>query len=153
MKKNLLNVIAFLCFATFVMSCSSDKEERPSNEISSTNGLKISLEWTTGSSSTQAKEDADLDLYLMKGQEEVRSSETFNFENIAFENVFADGEYKIVVDAYSVSKKADYTLYVTDGDGEQVKTYNSFFNAGDTNLKADLLKIVKSGNKYTFTTL
>ncbi len=154
MKKNLLTIFSCLFFALFVASCSPVEETvKPANAITSSEGLIVTLEWTTGGSVTQAQADADLDLVLKKNTTEIRKSSSFGFDELFMEDVFGDGEYKLIVKAYEVTKKADYTIYVTDADREQTKTYTGYFNAGDDGIEVEYMTIKKSGSQYIITEL
>lgn len=151
MKKSLLFGLTLFVAA----ACSSDKDEpTPSNVIETETGLTVELEWSTGSTTSDALSSADLDLYLMKGTTEIASSETASqFEDVVIQDAYADAEYLVQVEAFETSKNANYTLYVKGDQEGEVKTYTGSFVAGDTGVSVDFLKIKKTGNSYTITEL
>ncbi|GAA0892929.1 hypothetical protein GCM10009122_26080 [Fulvivirga kasyanovii] len=142
----------FLIFAGFV-ACSSDEEKLPENVVKSSSGLEVTLEWSTGGSSTQAQEDADLDLFLMKDGGEVDTSEGASFEKVKIESFFADGDYYVEVQYYAGAVAVDYSLYINGVGSTENKVYESSFLSSDKGLVVRYLKINKAGETYTITDL
>lgn len=141
-----------LCVAMLSGCSGVETPPVPVNEINSSAGIKVELEWTTGGTSSDAISDADLDLYLMKGTTEAGKSINYSrFEAMTLSDLFADGEYTVQVKADYVGKKNNYTLYVKGDDTGELKSYKGEFLQGDSNLKVDFLKIKKAGTKYTIT--
>ncbi|UII34698.1 pre-peptidase C-terminal domain-containing protein [Fulvivirga ulvae] len=134
-------------------ACGSDEEKLPENVVESSNGLIITLEWSTGGSSTQAQADADLDLFLLKDNGEVDSSEGSSFETVRIEDFFADGDYYVEVEYYAGSAALDYSLYVSSAGSSENKLYESSLLASDKGLVVRYLKINKAGDTYTITDL
>lgn len=151
MKITFLKNIIFIFVFAIVSSCTVP-EPHPSNEIISNNGIKIILEWRTGSSSLQALEDADLDLYLIKGQNQVRWSENSgNFETVFLEDVFADGEYIVAVGSHEIFKSTEFTVYISDMTVTNIVTVTSNFEIGENDRVVNFVKIQKRGSKYMIT--
>lgn len=153
MKKSLF--AGLMLSVAMLGACSGgDTEPAPANVLNTSAGLTIELEWTTGSTTSDAIANADLDLYLIKGGQEISDSDnSYSFESISIPDVYADAEYLIQVEGYRVSKNTNYTLYVKGDDEGELKTYTGVFNAGDSELEVDFLKIKKSGFTYTITEL
>ncbi|EMR01743.1 hypothetical protein [Cesiribacter andamanensis] len=136
----------------FLTACGDGPEPVPANVVNSTNGLRIDLEWTTGGTTSDAVNNSDLDLYLTKGGTEVsNSTSSGSFEVVRIQDVYADGEYTIAVEAFNATKKTNYTLYVKGDDEGELKPYTGEFLAGDRYLKVNFLKIKKAGSTYTIT--
>jgi hypothetical protein len=150
--KNLFKYISpFILILGVSVSCTV-KEPHPSNEIHSQDGLKIVLEWRTGSSSIQALEDADLDLFLIRGSNKVRISENIHsFEFIILEDIFADGEYIVSIESHEIFRNTEFTVYITDQTGDQVLSYTSTLDAGENFIALDFVRIYKIGTTYTVT--
>ncbi len=153
MKKGLL---AGMMLGLAMMSACSGSEEEPvpANVVNSNAGITIELEWTTGGTSSDATTDADLELYLMKGTTEVAVSDfASRFETVTLQDVYADAEYLVQVEAFRATKNTSYTLYVKGDNEGEMKSYTGVFNAGDAGLKVDFLKVKKAGNTYTIAEL
>lgn len=152
MKKSLF--AGLMMSVAMLGACSGDTEPVPANVVNTSAGLTIELEWTTGGTTSDAITNADLDLYLIKGGQEISDSDnSYSFESISIPDVYADAEYLVQVEGYRVYKNTNYTLYVKGDDEGELKTYTGVFNAGDTELEIDFLKIKKSGSTYTITEL
>lgn len=148
-KNTLLIALTTSLYVSF-SACTSQEEVGPANEIIDSEGLRIQLEWSTGSSSTQSLSEADLDLYLMLQNNEVETSEAYTqFESVGITNFYTDGSYVVTI-AYVEGRKAlNYTLYVS-GASENSKEilYEGVFAAGDEGSEIDDITITKTGNKY-----
>jgi len=151
MKYLFLKSLSLFFMFAFFASCTV-MEPHPSNEILSADGLKIVLEWKTGSSSLQALEDVDLDLFLIRGANQVRRSKTSDhFEMVILEDVFSDGEYTVAVASHEIIKKTAFTVYISDMNAERVVSYTSDFEIGEDDQIVNFVKIHKLGTKYTVT--
>ncbi|MDQ3395769.1 MAG: hypothetical protein M3512_16915, partial [Bacteroidota bacterium] len=134
MKNLLIKSISLMFTIAYLASC-TPVEPHPSNEIISPNGLDIILEWKTGASSFHALQDADLDLVLVKGNNQVRRSEFLDsFETVHLEDVFSDGEYIVSVESHEITKDTEYTVYISDMPGNQVLAFTSNFKVGESDL-------------------
>lgn len=152
MKKSLF--AGLMLSVAMLGACSGgDTEPVPANVVNTSEGLTIELEWTTGGTTSDAKANADLDLFLLKGETKVATSASYSFESVLVQDVYADAEYVVRVLGYEVAKNTNYTLYVKGDDEGELKSYEGVFNAGDTDLPVDFLKIRKSGTTYTITEL
>lgn len=155
MKKNFFRALTFGILAIGMVSCKKDKAE-PANVVEDATGLNISLNWAhTDGTDPYA---TDLDVYLYQGtnttNEVAYSAENATFENFDVSPTLADGDYNLTVEHFTVSKNGTYTLTVK---GKTVnKTYelrNKAFTTANDGQEISVLKISKSGNKFTFTNL
>lgn len=137
----------------FMVACGETSEDpKPSNEITDTQGVTISLEWSTGGSASQSLNSADLDLYLLKDASEIESSEyASSFEDVSINSVYTDGTYGIDIEFYSGTSDVDFTLYVTGKDSQTTLEYTGSFDASEAGntIWPDFVQITKSGNTYT----
>jgi len=136
-------------------SCSKDDDKTPANQISDSEGLVISLEWSTGSTPEQAKSDVNLDLYVrvgVDGDVMAESSVSSNeFESLEFLGAdHTDGDYNVQFLVWD-EVPATWTLKVKGKSSTKVKTYTGNIVSGDLNSAKRPLTIKKSGNKYTIT--
>lgn len=140
---------------TAVFACSTTEEETlPDNVIRDSEGLVIELEWSTGSSATQAQNDADLELFLLKDTDQIESSTGyFSFEKVDIKDIYADGTYLVQVKYYSGDVAVDYTLYLKGGSSSESINYTGTFRADDEGLSVDYLEVQKTGDKYTIVDL
>ena len=135
----------------FLSSCSKDDDD-PSNVITDSEGVVVTLEWTTGGTSSAALSDADLDLYIYKDGNEIASSEhASSFETAYIANANADGTYLLNVYGYDVTKGGTYTIKVTGQNVTTSFTFTGPFTLTDDGHDFDAVKVVKSGTKYTVT--
>lgn len=148
MKKIYQYFLPFVAGLICLSSC-SDPNALPENVIQSPSGLKIRLEWTTGTTSEKAIQEADLDLKLMRGTEIVgRSENVSRFESISMYKTLHNGEFRIDVKAHKVQKRANFTLTITDAEDLSSKVYTSYFGPGE-HITLEFLKVVKEGEQYT----
>lgn len=129
-------------------SC-TDPNAIPDNVIQSADGLKISLEWTTGTDRETSVQEADLDLRLMRDTETVgRSENVSRFESLPMHKSLTDGEFRVDIRAYKVNKKADFKVTISDMENTRSKVYTSFFMPREE-LTLEFIRIVKQGETYT----
>lgn len=138
----------------FIFSCSKDKET-PANVIEDATGVKIDLVWSTGSTTLTAKTEADLDLYLKKDTIEVLVSEkTGSFESIDFSDSLTDSDYTVSVEYFEGTKNVTYDLIITGNtSNKSYKLSSEFVLANSGLMNIDVLKITKTGTKYTINKL
>lgn len=144
-----------LLLSSFFIACNSKEKETvlPSNILLSDQGLIIELDWNTGSSSNQALHDTDLDLYLDHNDQNVESSERIGeFEEVYLRDVYRDGSYDIYIGALDVSRRTDYSLYISAPGGDIIHHYRGYFEAGETG-DVHYLRIQKEGRRYTLVDL
>ncbi len=135
---------------TVVFACSETEDEAlPDNVISDSEGLVIDLEWSTGGSASKAQSDADLELYLLKGSDEIDSSAGTLFESVDLRDVYADGTYLIQVEYYRGNVDVDYTLFLSGDSSTESVEYTGTFRSDDMGLVVDYLEVQKSGDTYT----
>jgi len=150
--KNLNILISLLFIVLTAVACGPVEEEeaRPENVIVSSEGLTIELEWSTGGSVTQALDEIDLDLFLLKDSEVITSSENgSSFEDVTIDDIYSDGDYFIDVEFFSGEIAVDYTLFVRGNESNESNTYSSSFLSSDRGVSVQYLRIEKSGNTYT----
>lgn len=147
-----------LCLASaFFLSCSSDDDEKlPDGVIEDSSGLSFTLEWTTGSTSTQALEDADLDIYLYNSDDDLvsGSQSSQDFETMELSHLLADDEYYVTIYPFTVDANTTFTLYVEGTNSGTSYSYSGTFTSSDDengSYYPDFINIVKSGNTYTIT--
>ncbi|UII24615.1 hypothetical protein LVD15_14920 [Fulvivirga maritima] len=149
MKYFSLLTLSFL----ILISCGESEDKLPDNVIENSEGIIIDLEWSTGGSSAQSLEDADLELYLYKGTEEIASSAGYGFEDVSILSYYGDGAYTIKVELYNSKDRVDYSLYLNGIDANENMLYESYFLSSDKGAVVDYLRVVKDGNRYTITNL
>lgn len=160
MKKNqLFRFLTIGMLALGVVSCKKDDNDAPpANQIEDATGAKTTLTWTHDDGSSAA--NSDIDIYLYKGtgvnkvptqyfSDGVSTSETFNLISS-----LADGDYTITGDFINVAANGKMNFSF---DGMAVaKKYEIkgiVFTTAQAGIEKDLIKINKSGNKYTITQL
>ena len=127
--------------------------QEPANVIIDTKGLSIDLKWATNKNEPTALTDADLDLDVLSSDGEILSSyNKSEFEHVDLTSQLADGTYTIKVSMFEMYKKSKYTLSVTGA------TCGKNFNATGELKEGiepsiDVLKIIKSGDQFTLTTI
>lgn len=151
-----LNYLFILPFTVLLFSACAESEIEtiPDNVLTDSEGINITLEWSTGSSVTEALDQVDLDLSLNLNNNKIEaSSNSFSFENVSLESYFTDGSYELELIYYDGNVDVDYTLYVMGASSESSRTYEyrGSFNASDKGLSITDLTIKKIGNKYTIT--
>lgn len=160
MKNRFLTLVsALMLFSAVVVlnSCSKD-DEVPANLIEDADGITIDLDWTTGGSEAQAKDDYDLDLKLYDEDDNLidESASGSEFESMGdFFTILDDGDYTVAIRVYSVdddvTADADWTITV---DGVTVNKPQTFEGSIAPNEEGDYINLVtvkKAGNKYTIT--
>lgn len=143
--------LAMIVLSVAFISCGSDDDEVPANEITDAAGLNITLEWSTGGSTAQSKIDSDLDLYLKNGANLIDfSSSTTEFEAVELLNAAANATFDVQSSYYDGTKAVTYTIYIKGkGSPDRVLEYTGSFTATDEGATATVVKITKSGTKYT----
>ena len=144
---------AIFTVAMLGQTSGNDILKQPANIITDTKGLSIDLKWATSKNEPTALTDADLDLDIVNNEGEILSSyNKSEFEHLDLTSRLADGTYTIKVSMFEIYKKSKYTLSIRG------TTSGKNFNASGV-LKngiqpsIEVLKIVKSGNKFTLTTI
>jgi hypothetical protein len=157
MKKRIYTLFAsvLLISSIALLSGCGDPEPQPSNVIEDSDGIKADLDWTTSGSVNDALNEADLDLIIYKNGTKVLSSENgSSFERIQFDsNLYADGDYTVNVLLYSADKNVSYTLTINGIKTVKPYTFTSTFAETEENRSVEVLKINKSGSKFTITTV
>jgi hypothetical protein len=138
----LLNII-FL-----VLESCSGPDPVDSRQITDSEGLNIDLEWTTGGSVTQAKQEVDLDLTLLKGSNVVDQAFTLSFERVEIKDIYADGEYTLKIEVAEAKTASDFTVYVSGIKTFDKKQYEGTTTASDDGVSIEFLTITKTGTKY-----
>jgi len=133
-------------------SCDHTPKE-PRNIITDTKGLAIDLKWATGKNEPTALSEADLDLDVLDAKGEILSSyNKSEFEHVDLTSLLADGTYTIKVSLYELYKKSNYTLSITGATSGKIFNASGVLIAGFQS-SINILKIVKSGDKFTLTAI
>jgi hypothetical protein len=156
MKNRFLTLLsALMLFSAVVVlnSCSKDDED-PANVITDGDGIRIELEWTTGGTVAEAKDEADLDLSVDTSDgDDVASSSSFSeFEAVNLGDL-TDGEYIVNVYMFGVDASGDFTVRVEGLDVSDSFSFSGDFAADDDGDITEFLRITKSGDKYTIVKL
>lgn len=151
MKHQMLKVLTVCLLTLSFVSCKKEKDP-PANEIEDATGLSTTLTFTNAIN--------DLDIYLWKGTGTSKTVTAYysdgstTTENFVFPSNLADGDYTISVDFYDIQANGNLNFAFKAASG--TKTYNisniAFTTANDGQ-ENDLIKITKSGNKFTITKL
>ena len=156
-NNNIIKGLSLLLLFNAVITlsaCTDPIETTPDNIINDSNGVKITLEWSTGGSITNSIEEVDIDLDLSLGSVIVdESSNSFSFENVTLDSFFADGIYDLNLYYYSGTSSVDYTIYIVGASPDVTRTleYKGVFSATDKGITITDLTIKKTGNKYVIT--
>jgi hypothetical protein len=138
------------CFQTILFQSCSGPDPVDMRVITDTGGLRIDLEWTTGSSIAQSKIDVDLDLQLTKGTTVVSESLSYSgFEQVALSDLYADADYQLKIIVASAAKGSTYTVFVNGVSSGEIRQYESKTHTSDEGVTLEVLKITKLGTKYT----
>lgn len=140
-------------FLLFIIGCDSDNEQLPQNTITSSNGLLVELEWTTGGSFTQAISEVDLDLFLTSGVDAVDFSDGFEFEQVIIENFYRDGAYLLTIEYINGRSNVDFSVFLRGTNSSDNIEVQSSFSANEEGTFIEFLEIVKSGTVYTINPL
>lgn len=144
---------AFFAVAMLVHTSCDNTPKEPGNIITDAKGLSIDLKWATGKNEPTALTEADLDLDVLDAKGEILSSyNKSEFEHIDLTSLLADGTYIIKVSLFEIYKKSNYTLSITGAASGKI------FNATGVLIEGlqssiNVLKIVKSGDKFTLTAM
>lgn len=144
---------AVFAIALLTQTTGNNAPKEPGNIITDTKGLSIDLKWATGKNEPTALAEADLDLDVLDANGEILSSyNKSEFEHIDLTSLLADGTYIIKVSLYELYSKSNYTLSITGA------TTGKIFNASGILIEGlqssiNVLKIVKSGDSFTLTTI
>ena len=152
MIRNILVAISLLTLLA-LGACEVDREPIPENRIVSEEGLIIDLEWTTGGSSAQAWEEADLDLFITTGIDEVDISTSAEFEQVYIENFYRDGSYIVTVEYFDGIAPVDFSLFFRGPSGSKNVVVESSFSVNEVGSVIDIVEIVKSGTTYSINPL
>jgi hypothetical protein len=104
--------------------------------------------------------NADLDIFLYKGTGSGKTATTYSSEGITGTESFVlpstltDGDYTITVDHLDILANGSMSFVFKAESGS--KTYNVSniaFTTTDDNKEKDMMKVTKSGNKFTVTKL
>lgn len=148
MKKIYHNLLLLAAGFMFITAC-SDADPLPDNVIYAPEGLQLKLDWSTGTTAEDALQEVDLDLKLMRDTETVgRSENVTRFESVNMYKTLHNGDFRVDVAAYKVTKKTDFILTISDSENLTSKVYTSFFHRGEK-LTLPFLKIRKEGDHYT----
>jgi len=144
---------AIFGIALLVQTSGNNAPKEPENVIIDTKGLSIDLKWATNNKESTALTDADLDLDLLSSEGEILSSyNKSEFEHIDLTSLVADGTYTIKVSLFEMYKKSKYTLSITgSGCGKNFNATGVLKEGAQPSI--DLLKIVKSGDQFTLTSI
>ncbi|HMG89688.1 MAG TPA: hypothetical protein VK589_06500 [Chryseolinea sp.] len=127
--------------------------KEPANVIIDTKGLSIDLKWATNKNESTALTDADLDLDVLSSEGEILSSyNKSEFEHVNLTSILADGTYTIKVSLFEMYKKSKYTLSVTGAACGKNFNATGVLKEG-VQPSIDVIKIVKSGDQFTLTTI
>jgi hypothetical protein len=142
---------AILSIAMLSQTSCDDTPKEPRNIITDTKGLRIDLKWATGKNEPTALTDVDLDLDVVNNKGEILSSyNKSEFEHIDLTSILEDGTYTVKVSLFEIYKKSRYTLSITGATSG--KNFNASGVLKDGILSSvDVLRIVKSGEKFTMT--
>jgi hypothetical protein len=155
MKKH-ITFLPILVIALLLNSCSKDEDNEPANQITSSNGITISLTWLTGGTANQAIEDADLDLGIFDSEGDIMdvSDNESSFENLTMNSQYPDGEYTVMVLLWEnfAAKAINYKITASGG-GKELKAEGTFSVTVEDFTERSIMKIVKKGSKYTVTNL
>jgi hypothetical protein len=152
MKRIFTQLFSLIALSLFLFSCGKDKVE-PQNNIVDPQGVKLMLTWTVNNGQSSAT-SVDLDLNLLKGTTAStltyvdESAGVSSSESLLLNSQNTDGSYVGQVEYYSGSSRVDYTLTVTGVSTNKSQTFTSYFTSTDKGVKANLVKIVKSGTTY-----
>ena len=144
-------VSLFAAVVTLNSCSSSDEDKGPTNVITDGDGIKIDLEWTTGGTTNDALNEADLDLRIYKGGSQVLSSESSgSFERIEFDpDLYADGTYTVAIVLFENDEDTNYTATVNGISVTDPFTFTSTFAATEDYREINAFTITKLGSKYT----
>ncbi|HEX6332786.1 MAG TPA: hypothetical protein VFZ78_01090 [Flavisolibacter sp.] len=160
MRRILFNkmLLAGMLMLTMV-ACKKDDDEVPANVIEDATGLKLDLTWTLTDGST-ATSFVDIDVYVYRSSdlstEIAYGTQTSTFEQVNLTNAIltTDGDYTVTVDYYDLNKNGNWTLTVNGLSVSKPYTIaNRAFTTAEDGQEKQVLKISKSGNKYTLTNL
>ena len=142
---------AIFAIAVLAQTSCDNTPKEPHNIIRDIKGLRIDLKWATSKNEPTALTEVDLDLDVVNNEGEILSSyNKSEFEHIDLTSILADGTYTVKVSLFELYKKSKYTLSITGA------TCGKNFNASGVLKNAiqpsfEVLKIVKSGEKFTLT--
>jgi hypothetical protein len=163
LKKLMKNNFLFKALTVSILviglaSCKKDKDE-PTNVITDANGIETTMNWSLNSGGTATATDLDVELYKGTGASKVStgygSSSFTDFENFDMPGSLTDGDYTISVSYYTVTENGKMN-FVFKGLATPASVYevkDIAFSTTDEDAEKDIIRINKSGNKYTFTKL
>jgi len=142
---------AILSIAMLSQTSCDDTPKEPRNIITDTKGLRIDLKWATDKNEPTALTDVDLDLDVVNNKGEILSSyNKSEFEHIDLTSILEDGTYTVTLSLFEIYKKSRYTLSITGATSG--KNFNASGVLKDGILPSiDVIRIVKSGEKFTMT--
>lgn len=141
-------------FSVAVLIAENSENNAPKeqeNIINDTKGLSIDLKWNTSKNDATALVEADLDLDVVSVEGEVLSSyNKSEFEHVDLTSLLANGTYVIRVSPFDIQKKSQYTVEITGSTNGKKFSATGVVNDGSQS-SIDVMRIVKSGNQFTFT--
>jgi hypothetical protein len=140
--------IFFLSVLLYTLQSCSGPDPVDAREINDSEGLNIDLEWTTGGSLAQSKDDVDLDIRLLKGTTVVDQGFTLSFEHVELKNIYADGEYSLKIDVATANAGSTYKVYVSGINSSEKKEYQGTTTTSDEGATIEFLTIRKTGSRY-----
>jgi len=155
-NKFLFRLLALSLVVLSLSSCKKDKDDDNANVIEDSNGLRMNLTWTQASG-TAPNSAVDLDMLVVKSSDLLNpvaySQNEDEFEELTVSSAVADGDYTLVVDHFTVTQNGTYKLTAKGVGGTKILEFTNSFSTADDEEAKQVLKISKSGNKFTVTKL
>jgi len=150
-------VVSFLGLSLVSCKKENDKPNEPENQIEESSGIVVTLEWNINDGSNNVS-NADLDLYLYKGTGNNKiptayySDETsVAQETFTISSVESDGDYTLSVDHLNILKNGKMHFYFNGSSSNKQYTKRDVsFTTADNGKEKDMIRINKTGNKFTF---
>lgn len=158
-KTQLFRFLTIGMLALGVVSCKKD-DAPPANQIEDASGIQTTLTWTMNDGSAP-DQGADLDIALYKGTGANKVATTYFSDGFTATETFnvisslADGDYTIAVQYYNIQATGGKMNFSFDGmtANKKFEIKGIAFVQADNDNEKDLVKISKSGNKFTITKL
>ena len=153
---NVRSTVTGIAFgALLFVTAGCEKEEvGPRMLIEDTDGLDISLEWSTGRSIEQAKDEINIDLYLIKGRRTIQASVTSDFEYIELLSNEADGEYDLRVRYTNITRRGTFLFNINGKSrGRTLRFSGEVHPIEQSEFQTALLRIHKSGDEFSIVQL
>ncbi len=134
----------------FIVGACVEEQKEPYHSISDAKGLRIDLEWTTGSNEATSLKETDLDLDVFNSDGEILSSyNTDEFEQVDFANDFEDGVYIVKISVHEISDQSDFTLKVSGALSGRTHRKSGVLLVSQIQQTLPVLEIVKKGRNFT----